>query len=198
MKMTKKRLMIAEDETLIRMHLKQVLVELGYLVVGEAGDGVTAINLARDLRPDLVMMDIKMPRLDGLSATRVLVDERVAPVVLLTAYNGREYIERARTSGVGAYLLKPFRDGDLMPAVETAMARYADLLRIDKEVRTLRDSMEGRKLVERAKGMLMETQGLSETEAYRRMEQLAMSSGKSMKEIADALLIARDITRRSN
>ena len=121
--LAQKRLVIAEDESLIRMNLKQMLEGLGYLVVGEAGDGVTAINAARDLRPDLVVMDVKMPRLDGLQAADVVVGERVAPVLLLTAYSSREHIRRARAVGVTAYLLKPIRESDLMPAIEIAMAR---------------------------------------------------------------------------
>ena len=189
------RLVIADDESLIRMNLKETLVGLGYLVVGEAGDGVSAITLARQLQPDLVIMDIKMPKLDGIQAAEVLTQERIAPVLLLTAYNDRELVERARDAGVVAYLVKPFREPDLLPAVEIAMARFAELRALDKQVGDLKEAMETRKIVERAKGLLMETQGLSEAEAFRRIQQLSMNTRKPMKEIAQALLLANQIEK---
>ena len=189
------RLVIADDESLIRMNLKETLVLLGYLVVGEAGDGVSAINLARELRPDLVVMDIKMPKLDGIQAARVLTQERIAPVLLLTAYSDRELVEQARDAGVVAYLVKPFRENDLMPAIEVAMARFVELRALDKQLGDLQEAMETRKVVERAKGLLMQTQGLNEAEAFRRIQQLSMNTRKPMKEIAQALLLANQIEK---
>ncbi len=193
--MAQTRLVIADDESLIRMNLKETLVGLGYLVVGEAGDGVSAINLARELRPDLVVMDIKMPKLDGIQAAGVLTQERIAPVLLLTAYSDRELVDRARDAGVVAYLVKPFREADLLPAIEVAMARFAELRALDKQLGDLQEAMETRKIVERAKGLLMETQGLNESEAFRRIQQLSMNTRKPMKEIAQALLLANQIEK---
>jgi two-component system, response regulator PdtaR len=193
--MAQTRLVIADDESLIRMNLKETLVGLGYLVVGDAGDGVTAINLARSLRPDLVIMDIKMPKLDGIQAAEVLTQERIAPVLLLTAYNDRELVDRARDAGVIAYLVKPFREADMLPAIEIAIARFHELRALDKQLGDLQEAMETRKIVERAKGLLMETQGLSEAEAFRRIQQLSMNTRKPMKEIAQALLLANQIEK---
>src|SRR4028118_563343 len=139
--MSQTRLVIADDESLIRMNLKETLVGLGYLVVGDAGDGVTAINLVRSLRPDLVIMDIKMPKRDGIQAAEVLTQERLAPVLLLTAYNDRALVDRAKESGVVAYLVKPFREADLLPAIEVAMARFAELKAMDKQIGDLKESI---------------------------------------------------------
>src|SRR5215213_301655 len=139
------RLVIADDESLIRMNLKETLVGLGYLVIGDASDGVTVINLARELRPDLVLMDIKMPRLDGIQAAKVLTEEKIAPVLLLTAYSDRELVERAREAGVVNYIVKPFRDAELMPAIEIALARYNEFLEMDKQLNDLKDTLETRK-----------------------------------------------------
>ncbi len=175
------------------MNLKETLVGLGYLVVGEAGDGESAITLARQLRPDLVVMDIKMPKLDGIQAAEVLTHERIAPVLLLTAYSDRELVDRARDAGVVAYLVKPFREQDLLPAIEIAMARFAELRALDKQLGDLQEAMETRKIVERAKGILMETQGLTEPEAFRRIQQLSMNTRKPMKEIAQSIMLAAQI-----
>jgi response regulator NasT len=193
--MAQTRLVIADDESLIRMNLKETLVGLGYLVVGEAGDGVSAITLARQLQPDLVVMDIKMPKLDGIQAAEVLTQERIAPVLLLTAYSDRELVDRAREAGVVAYLVKPFREADLLPAIEVAIARFQELRSLDKQLGDLQEAMETRKIVERAKGLLMETQGLTEAEAFRRIQQLSMNTRKPMKEIAQALLLANQIEK---
>ena len=189
------RLVIADDESLIRMNLKETLVGLGYLVIGDASDGVTVINLARELRPDLVLMDIKMPRLDGIQAAKVLTEEKIAPVLLLTAYSDRELVERAREAGVVNYIVKPFRDAELMPAIEIALARYKEFLEMDQQVTDLKETLDTRKLVERAKGVLMDSQGLKEAEAFRRIQQLSMNTRKSMKEIAQALLLAHEIEK---
>jgi AmiR/NasT family two-component response regulator len=189
------RLVIADDESLIRMNLKETLVGLGYLVVGEAGDGATVIHLARELRPDLVLMDIKMPKIDGIQAAKVLTEEKIAPVLLLTAYSDRELVDRAKEAGVVNYIVKPFREGELLPAIEIAMARYQEFLKMDDEISDLKETLETRKLVERAKGVLMDSQGLKEAEAFRKIQQLSMNTRKSMKEIAQALLLAHEIEK---
>ena len=189
------RLVIADDESLIRMNLKETLVGLGYLVVGEAGDGVSVVNLARELRPDLVIMDIKMPKLDGIQAAKVLTEDKIAPVLLLTAYSDRELVDRAREAGVVNYIVKPFRDAELLPAIEIAMARYAEFQEMDKKIGDLTEVLETRKLVERAKGVLMDTQGLKEQEAFRKIQQLSMNTRKTMREIAQAILLTAQIEK---
>jgi len=189
------RLVIADDESLIRMNLKETLVGLGYLVVGEAGDGVSVVNLARELRPDLVIMDIKMPKLDGIQAAKVLTEDKIAPVLLLTAYSDRELVDRAREAGVVNYIVKPFRDAELLPAIEIAMARYAEFQEMDKKIGDLTEVLETRKLVELAKGVLMDTQGLKEQEAFRKIQQLSMNTRKSMREIAQAILLTAQIEK---
>ena len=189
------RLVIADDESLIRMNLKETLVGLGYLVVGEAGDGVSVVNLAREPRPDLVIMDIKMPKLDGIQAAKVLTEDKIAPVLLLTAYSDRELVDRAREAGVVNYIVKPFRDAELLPAIEIAMARYAEFQEMDKKIGDLTEVLETRKLVERAKGVLMDTQGLKEQEAFRKIQQLSMNTRKSMREIAQAILLTAQIEK---
>lgn len=191
--MAQTRLVIADDESIIRMNLKETLVGLGYLVVGEAGDGVSVINLSRELRPDLVLMDIKMPKLDGIQAAKILTEEKIAPVLLLTAYSDRDLVDRAKEAGVVNYVVKPFREAELLPAIEIAMARYQEFLEMDKQLTDLKDTLDTRKLVERAKGVLMDTQGLKEAEAFRKIQQLSMNTRKSMKEIAQAILLANEI-----
>jgi response regulator NasT len=187
------RLVIADDESIIRMNLKETLVGLGYLVVGEAGDGVSVINLARELRPDLVLMDIKMPKLDGIQAAKVLTQEKISPVLLLTAYSDRDLVERAKEAGIVNYVVKPFRDAELLPAIEIALARYQEFLEMDNEINDLKETLDTRKLVERAKGVLMDAQGLKEAEAFRKIQQLSMNTRKPMKEIAQAILLAHEI-----
>jgi response regulator NasT len=187
------RLIIADDESIIRMNLKETLVGLGYLVVGEAGDGVSVINLAREIKPDLVLMDIKMPKLDGIQAAKVLTQEKISPVLLLTAYSDRELVERAKEAGVVNYVVKPFRDAELLPAIEIALARYQEFLEMDKEIVDLKETLDTRKLVERAKGVLMDSQGLKEAEAFRKIQQLSMNTRRPMKEIAQAILLAHEI-----
>ncbi|MBP8250804.1 MAG: response regulator [Herpetosiphon sp.] len=191
--MPQTRIVIADDESLIRMNLRETLVGLGYLVVGEAGDGVSVINLARELRPDVVVMDIKMPKLDGIQAAKVLTEEKIAPVLLLTAHSDKELVERARDAGVVGYIVKPFRDAELMPALEIARARFDEFLALEQQVGDLKETLETRKIIERAKGMLMDTQGLKEAEAFRKIQQLSMNTRKSMREVASALLLANQI-----
>jgi len=188
------RVIIADDESLIRMDLREMLTSLGYLVVGEVGDGRSAVNLARELRPDIVLMDIKMPDMDGIEAARILTEERIAPVVLLTAFSQRELIDRAKESGVVGYLVKPIQEADLAPAIEVALSRFAEFRELEKEVDDLQDQLETRKLVDRAKGILMDTQGLSETEAFRKIQKMSMNNRKSMRTVADAIILAHQVS----
>ena len=190
--MGRARVIIADDESIIRLDLREMLENLGYLVVGEAGDGISALNLARELKPDLVIMDIKMPGLDGIDAAKVLTEEKIAPVLLLTAYSQRELVERAREAGVAGYLVKPFREEDLGPAIEVVLARFREFEALEQEVEDLKEALETRKLVDRAKGILMDTQGMSEAEAFRKIQKMSMDKRMPMKEIARAILIAHE------
>ena len=183
-----RRVLIAEDEALIRLDLREMLTEEGYDVCGEAGDGEQAVKLAEDLRPDLVIMDIKMPIMDGLAAAERIAGGRIAPVVILTAFSQRELVERARDAGAMAYLVKPFSKNDLVPAIEVARARFAEMTALDGEVRTLEERLETRKVVERAKGRLMEDQGMTEAEAFRWIQRTAMNQRTSMKALAQSIL----------
>jgi response regulator NasT len=182
------RVLIAEDEALIRLDLKEMLEEEGYVVVAEVGDGQQAVDRARELTPDLVILDIQMPVLDGLSAAEQIAGDRLAPVIVLTAFSQRELVERARDAGAMAYLVKPFSKNDLVPAIEVARARFAELTALDGEVRTLEERLETRKVVEKAKGVLMTHQGLSEAEAFRWIQRTAMNERTSMKALAQRIL----------
>jgi response regulator NasT len=182
------RVLIAEDEALIRLDLKEMLEEEGYTVVAEVGDGRQAVEQAREQRPDLVILDIQMPELDGLSAAEEIAAARVAPVIVLTAFSQRELVERARDAGAMAYLVKPFSKNDLVPAIEVARARFAEMTALDGEVRTLEERLETRKVVERAKGVLMTQQGMSEADAFRWIQRTAMNERTSMKALAERIL----------
>jgi AmiR/NasT family two-component response regulator len=182
------RVLIAEDEALIRLDLKEMLEEEGYEVVGEAGDGETAVSMAEQLRPDLVILDVKMPVMDGIAAAERIAGARVAPVVILTAFSQRDLVERARAAGAMAYLVKPFQKKDLLPTIEMAASRFAEIVALEHEVSDLADRLETRKLVERAKGVLMEKQGMSEPEAFRWIQRTAMDRRTSMKMVAAAVL----------
>jgi AmiR/NasT family two-component response regulator len=184
------RIIIADDESLIRMDLREMLANLGYLVVGEVGDGRSAVNLARELRPDVVIMDIKMPDMDGIDAAKILTEERIAPVILLTAYSQKDLVERAKEAGVVGYMVKPFREADLVPAIEVALARFKEFEALHKEVNDLQLALETRKLVDRAKGILMDSQGLSESDAFRKIQKMSMNTRKPMKEVAEAIILA--------
>jgi response regulator NasT len=183
-----RRVVIAEDEALIRLDLKEMLEEEGYTVVGEAGDGEQAVALAGELRPDLVVLDVKMPRLDGISAAERIAGARIAPVVILTAFSQRELVERARDAGAMAYLVKPFAKADLLPAIEIAMARYDEVAALEAEVGGLRERLETRKLVERAKGLLQARRGLDEAAAYRVIQRASMDQRTTMRAVAETLL----------
>jgi two-component system, response regulator PdtaR len=184
------RVIIADDESLIRMDLREMLTNQGYLVIGEASDGRSAVNLARELRPDIVIMDIKMPDLDGIEAAQLLTQERLAPVLLLSAYSQQELIQRASQAGVAGYLVKPFRENDLAPAIEVALARFSEFRTMEREVGDLHEALETRKAVERAKGILMDTQGLNETEAFRKIQKMSMNNRKPMRAVAEAIILA--------
>ena len=190
--MERVRVVIADDESVICMDLREMLNNLGYLVVGEAGDGRSAVNLARELRPDVVLMDVKMPDLDGIEAAKLLTEERIAPVVLLTAFSLRDLVERAKEAGIVGYLVKPINEADLAPAIEIALARFVEFRELEKEVDNLQDRLETRKLVDRAKGILMDTQGLTEVAAFRRIQKMSMNTRKSMKEIAQAIILTHE------
>ncbi len=183
------RVLVAEDEALIRMDLVEMLEEDGYVVVGQAGDGETAVRLATELRPDLVILDVKMPVLDGLSAAEQVVAARIAPVVILTAFSQRDLVERAREAGVMAYLVKPFQRKDLVPAIEMAVSRFAELIALEREVGDLSGRLEARKLVERAKGVL-QLQGMTEPEAFRHVQRRSMDERRSMRSVAQEVLDA--------
>jgi response regulator NasT len=189
------RILIADDESLIRLDLREMLVELGYDIVGEAGDGRSALELARKLRPDLVIMDIRMPGVDGISAAEELTRERIAPVVLLTAYSDQGLVERAKDAGVVGYVVKPFRQTELMPVIELSLTRFEEFRSLEREVGDLKEALETRKLVERAKGVLMEVHGLREAEAFHRIRKTSMDTRKSMKEVAEAVLLTHELER---
>ncbi len=190
--MERTRVIIADDESIIRMDLREMLTNLGYLVVGEAGDGRSAVNQARELRPDVVIMDVKMPDVDGIEAARILTQERIAPVVLLTAFSQRDLVERAKEAGVVGYLVKPFRETDLGPAIEVALARFSEFRTLEREIADLKETLETRKLVDRAKGILMDSQGLTESEAFRKIQKMSMNTRKPMKDIAEAIILAQE------
>ena len=182
------RVIIAEDEALIRLDLKEMLEEEGYSVVAEVGDGQQAVDRAKELNPDLVILDIQMPVLDGLSAAEQIASARIAPVIVLTAFSQRELVERARDVGAMAYLVKPFSKHDLVPAIEVARGRFAEMAALDGEVRSLEERLETRKVIEQAKGRLMTQQGITEAEAFRWIQRTAMNQRTSMKALAETIL----------
>ncbi len=183
-----RRVLVAEDEALIRLDLVEMLGEEGYEVVGEAGDGATAVRLAGELRPDVVILDVKMPVLDGIAAAEQIVLARVAPVVLLTAFSQRDLVERAREAGVMAYLVKPFQKHDVMPAVEMAVARFAEVVALEGEVSDLHGRLEARKLVDRAKARLQAEHGLGEADAFRWIQRTSMDERRTMRAVAADVL----------
>ena len=190
--MEQPRVIVADDESIVRMDLREMLESLGYLVVGEAGDGESALHLSRELKPNIVVMDIKMPGMDGIEAGRILTEERIAPVLLLTAYSQQDLVERAKEAGVMAYIVKPFHEADLAPAIEVALQRWNEFRSLEKEVEDLKEALETRKLVDRAKGILMDSQGLSEADAFRRIQKTSMDQRKPMKEVAEAIVLAHE------
>jgi AmiR/NasT family two-component response regulator len=183
-----RRVVIAEDEALIRMDLAEMLVEQGYDVVGEAGDGARAVELAEHHRPDLVILDVKMPVLDGIAAAERIAEQRIAPVVILTAFSQRELVERARDAGAMAYLVKPFSASDLVPAIEMAVSRFSELHALEQEVVDLQERLETRKAVDRAKAVLQSSLGLSEPDAFRWIQKTAMDLRLSMRQVAQGVV----------
>jgi len=190
--MERTRVIIADDESVMRADLREMLTALGYLVVGEVGDGTSAVNAARELRPDIVIMDIKMPNMDGIEAARILTQEKVAPVLLLTAYSQRDLVDRAKEAGVVGYLIKPFREQEIGPAIDIALARFQEFRELEQQVGDLKETLETRKLVDRAKGILMDTQHLTEAEAFRKIQKMSMNTRKPMREIAEAIILAHE------
>ncbi len=182
------RVVIAEDEALIRLDLAEMLEEEGYDVVGQAGDGERAVELVHQHRPDLVVLDVKMPKLDGISAASRIAGERIAPVVILTAFSQRELVDRAREAGAMAYLVKPFSKSDLVPAIEMARSRFVELRQLENEVDDLKERLETRKLVDRAKSVLQESLTLSEPEAFRWIQKTAMDLRLSMRDVAEGVV----------
>jgi response regulator NasT len=182
------RIVVAEDEALIRLDLVEMLREEGYQVVGEAGDGAEAVRLVEEHRPDVVLLDVKMPGLDGLSAAEQIGEARLAAVVMLTAFSQRELVERARDAGALAYVVKPFTRADLVPAIEIALSRHAEIVALEVEVADLGERFETRKRVDRAKSVLMTSLGLSEPDAFRWIQKTSMDRRLSMREVADAVI----------
>ncbi len=182
------RVVVAEDESLIRLDLVEMLREEGYDVVGEAADGQQAVELAVELRPDLVIMDVKMPRRDGIDAASEIAEKRIAPVVILTAFSQRELVEKARDAGAMAYLVKPFTKADLMPAVELAASRFGEISALESEIVDLQDRLETRKLIEKAKGILMTSQSLTEPQAFKWIQRAAMDRRTTMKAVAEVVI----------
>ena len=188
--MSKKKptVLVAEDEALIRLDLVELLGEEGYEVVGQAADGEEAVELARKLVPDLVIMDVKMPKMDGIAAAEVIAEERIAPIVMLTAFSQRDLVERARDAGAMAYVVKPFDASDVVPAIEIAMGRFAELKAIEDELASLEERFESRKIIDQAKGVLQKDLGLTEPEAFRWIQKTAMDLRKSMRDVAEGVI----------
>jgi two-component system, response regulator PdtaR len=187
---TKKKptVLVAEDEALIRVDLVELLTEEGYDVIGQAGDGEEAVELARELEPDLVIMDVKMPKLDGISAAEIIAEERIAPIVMLTAFSQRDLVERARDAGAMAYVVKPFDASDVVPAIEVALGRFQEIRAIEDELSSLEERFESRKIIDQAKGILQKDLGLTEPEAFRWIQKTAMDLRKSMRDVAEGVI----------
>ncbi|WP_411742113.1 ANTAR domain-containing response regulator [Raineyella sp. W15-4] len=182
------RVVVAEDEALIRLDLVELLRDEGYDVVAEVGDGQAAVEQARELRPDLVVMDVQMPRMDGISAATIIAGERIAPVVMLTAFSQRELVERAREAGAMAYVVKPFEASDVVPAIEIALARFQEIRAVEAEVEDLAERLASRKAVDQAKGLLQTGMGMTEQEAFRWIQKTAMDLRKPMREVAEGII----------
>ena len=182
------RVVIADNESIIRMDLKELLEEAGHAVVAEAADGLQAVEMTRKHKPDLVIMDIKMPEMDGIAAAKIISNEKLAPVLLLTAYSQKEIVEKAKDSGVLAYLVKPVKESNLFPAMEIALSRFQEMQQLEGELDKLKGSLEMRKTLDRAKGILMDAYNLSESEAYRRIQQYSMAKRRTIKEVAEAIV----------
>ncbi len=187
------RIVIADDEPIIRMDLRRTLENMGHVVVGEAGDGQQALEITKELKPDIAILDIKMPTMDGIDAAKLISTEAIAPVLLLTAYSQRDLVERARDAGVFAYLVKPFKELDLMPAIEIAIARFEEFEELDRDFNDLENKLDARKTIDRAKGILMDQYGLKEQDAFRSIQVQSMNTRKTMREIAEAIILANSV-----
>jgi AmiR/NasT family two-component response regulator len=187
------RILIAEDETIIRLDLRELLEKSGFEVCAEARDGDEAVQLARTMEPDLALLDVKMPKLDGIEAARKILEERPIPIVMVTAYGEKELVSRAIEAGVFGYLVKPFRETDLLPAIQTATARHEELAALREEAASLADALAARKAIERAKGLLMEREGLTEQDAFARLRKASQISGRPLKVVAEALIATLDV-----
>lgn len=188
----KLNILIADDEALIRLDLREMLSDAGHHIVGEAADGAQAVKMARELKPDFIIMDVKMPNMDGLEAAAIIGEENLAPVLLLTAYSQQDIVEKASKAGVSAYLVKPVREEQLFPAMEIAASRFNELQELNKELLDLKDSLETRKLVDRAKGILMTAHKISEQDAYRKMQQYSMAKRITLKVLAESIIKAAE------
>lgn len=188
----KLNILIADDEALIRLDLREMLMDAGHKVIGEAADGQQAVKLARELKPDFIIMDVKMPIMDGLAAAEIIGEENIAPVLLLTAYSQQDIVDKASKAGVSAYLVKPVREEQLFPAMEIAFSRFAQLQQLNQELLDLKDSLETRKLVDRAKGILMTAHKISEQDAYRKMQQYSMAKRITLKALAESIIKAAE------
>ena len=187
------RILIADDESIIRLDLMKTLESMGHKVIAEASDGAKALELARAHDVDLAILDIKMPEMDGLDVAKALTEEKIAPVLLLTAYSQSELIDRAKEAGVFGYLVKPFKEADLLPAIEIAISRYREMLELEKELGDVSEQLETRKIVDRAKGILMDKRGMKEHEAFRWIQSQSMNTRKTMREIAEAVILTQDV-----
>lgn len=188
----KLNILIADDEALIRLDLREMLMDAGHKVIGEAADGQQAVKLAREIKPDFIIMDVKMPIMDGLAAAEIIGEENIAPVLLLTAYSQQDIVDKASKAGVSAYLVKPVREEQLFPAMEIAFSRFAQLQQLNQELLDLKDSLETRKLVDRAKGILMTAHKISEQDAYRKMQQYSMAKRITLKALAESIIKAAE------
>ena len=188
--MSNLKIIIADNESIIRMDLKEMLEEAGHKIIGECINGVRAVELTRQLSPDLVIMDIKMPQMDGITAAKIISDEKLAPVILLTAYSQKEIVAKAKDSGVLAYLVKPIQESSLFPAIEIALSRFEEIKQLEFDLDNVKNSLEMRKLLDRAKGILMDAYNLSESEAYRRIQKYSMIKRKPIKEVAESIIRA--------
>lgn len=186
----KLKILLADDEAILRLDLREMLADAGHDIVGEAANGQEAVKLARELRPDFIIMDVKMPIMDGITAAKTIAEENIAPVLLLTAYSQQDIVEKASDAGVIAYLVKPIREEQLFPAMEIAVNRFAQVQKLSAELDDLKDSLETRKLLDRAKGILMTAHGMTEQEAYRKMQQFSMAKRISLKELAESIIAA--------
>lgn len=186
--MSPQRIVIADNESIIRMDLRELLEEAGHQVVGEGANGKKAVELARKLKPDLIILDIKMPEMDGITAAKIIDDEKIAPVILLTAFSQSEIVERAKDSGVLAYLVKPVQESNLFPAMEIALSRWQEMQELEDELFKVKDSLENRKILDRAKGILMDAYNITESEAFRRIQKYSMAKRKTIKEVAEAII----------